>query len=196
MFKKKLKSLALASSLFFLVSCATSIVGKHKTGDVYRQLKSPKKTYAILVSGAFPDHNKFDNLLQDKALKVYDGLRELGLSDEGIYFLATRREGEKMGKSDGPFTYRKFHRVCEDLSAKITKEDSLIFFYIGHKKESDDGYALLKNIDESSEPKEPDNCFNLKTLEAELENIKCDYSIAVIDACQSGNAAKALGKRT
>lgn len=194
MFKNKLKGIALASSLFFLASCATSIVGKHRAGNVYKQLKAPKKTYAILVSGAFPDYDRLDKVLQDKALKVYDGLKELGLSDEDVYFLATRR-GEGMEDTDDLFTYRKFHRICEDLSAKMTRDDLLVFFYVGHGGKSDDGYFLLKNIDEGCEPKEPDNHFLLKTLEAELDRLKCCYAITVIDACKSGSVAKVLGKK-
>lgn len=194
MFNKKLKSLALASSLFFLVSCATSIVGKHRKGDVYKELKSPKKTYAILVSGAFPDVDKLDKILQEKALQVYEGFKDLGISDDDIYFLATRR-GEGMEKTDNFFTYRSFSNVRKELSAKMTEDDLLVFFYIGHGSDHEKDYSLLKNIDETSEPEEPDNDFNIKTLEAELDSLKYSHAVIVLDSCHSGFVAKALGKK-
>ncbi|MDP2907510.1 MAG: caspase family protein [Nanoarchaeota archaeon] len=194
MFKNKLKSIALASSLFFLVSCAAPIVGKHQGSNVHKQLKTPKKTYAILVSGAFPDVEPTDNYLQDKAVEVYDRLKDLGLSDEDIYFLATRR-GEGMENTDNLFTYRTFSNVRKELSTKMTEDDLLIFIYIGHGNKWDDGYAILKNINESSEPKEPDNNFYIQTLEAEVDMLKSSCTIMVVDACKSGYAAKALGKK-
>ena len=194
MFKNKLKGIALASSLFFLVSCATPIVGKHQRTNVHKQLKAPKKTYAILVSGAFPDVNKGDKILQDKAVEVYDELKKLGLSDDDIYFLATRR-GDGMENTDNLFTYRTFSNVRKELSTKMTEDDLLIFIYIGHGNKWDDGYALLKNINESSEPKEPDNNFYIQTLEAEVDMLKSSCTIMIVDACKSGYAAKALGKK-
>jgi len=193
-FRKKLKILALASSLFFLASCATPIVGNYKQGNVYRQLKQPKNKYAILVSTAFPDQDRLDKVLQDKALKAYDGIKKLGFSDDNIYFLATRR-GEGMEKTDELFTYHSFHSVCTELSAKMTEDDLLIFYFIGHGGIVGDSYVLLKNIDENYEPKEPDNFFKLKTLKDELGRLKYSYAITIIDACQSGHAAKALGKK-
>ncbi len=176
------------------MSCATSIVGKHGRGDIYRQLKAPKKTYAILVSGAFPDVDKLDKILQEKALQVYEGLKDSGLSDEDIYFLATRRE-EGMEKTDNLFTYRTFSNVRKELSAKMTEDDLLIFFYIGHGSGPEKDYSLLKNIDETSEPKEPDNDFSIKTLEAELDSLKYSHAMIVLDSCHSGFVAKALGKK-
>lgn len=199
MFNNKLKGIALASSLFFLVSCATPIIGKHWGGSVYKQLKAPKKTYAILVSGAFPDVNKTDMVLQDKAVEVYDQLKDLGLSDDDIYFLATRRDSEKMENSDDLFTYRKFHNVCNDLSTKITEEDALLFIYIGHGNtggiDIPESYHLLKNIDEETEPEELDNNFYVFHLEAEVDRLKASYKIMIIDACKSGHGAKMLGKK-
>jgi hypothetical protein len=196
-FKKKLKSIALASSLFLALSftsCATSIVSNYRQGNVYKQLKQPKNKYAILVSAAFPDQDRLDKTLQDKALKAYEGIKELGFSDDNIYFLATRR-GEGMEKTDELFTYHSFHKVCTELSAKMTEDDLLVFYFIGHGGIVGDSYVLLKNIDEDYEPKEPDNFFKLKTLKDELRRLKYGYAVTVIDACQSGHVAKALGKR-
>jgi hypothetical protein len=194
MFKNKLKGIALASSLFFLVSCATPIIGKYRQGNVYKQLKAPKKTYAILVSGAFPDYDNLDDILQDKALRVYDSLKGFGLSDEDIFFLATSRN-EGMEEADNFFTYRSFSYVRKELSAKITEDDMLIFIYIGHGGGPDIEYSLLKNIDMSREPKESDNDFSIKTLEAELDSLKYSHAIIVLDSCHSGFVAKALGKK-
>lgn len=195
-FRKKLKSLALASSLFLalsLTSCATSVVSNYRQGNVYKQLKAPKKKYAILISAAFPDQDRLDKVLQDKALKAYDGIKELGFSDENIYFLATRKV-EGMKKIDELFTYHSFHRICTELSAKMTEDDLLVFYFIGHGGMVGDSYVLLKNIDEDYEPKEPDNFFKLKTLKDELGRLKYSYAVTIIDACQSGHVAKALGK--
>jgi glycosylphosphatidylinositol transamidase (GPIT) subunit GPI8 len=196
-FRKKLKSIALASSLFLTLSftsCATSIVGNYRQGDVYKQFKQPKNKYAILISAAFPDQDRADKFLQDKSLKVYEGIKELGFSDDNIYFLATRG-GEGMEKTDGLFTYHSFNSVCTELSAKMTKDDMLFFYFVGHGGMVGDSYVLLKNIDEKCEPKEPDNFFKLKTLKDELRRLKYGYAVTVIDACQSGHVAKALGKK-
>ncbi len=195
-FRKKLKSLALASSLFLALSftsCATSIVKNYRQGDVYKQFKQPKNKYAILISAAFPDQDRADKFLQDKSLKVYDGLKELGFSDDNIYFLATRR-GEGMEKTDELFTYHSFHSICTDLSAKMTEDDLLFFYFVGHGGMVGDSYVLLKNIDEDCNPIEPDNFFKLKTLKDELKRLKYNYAVTIIDACQSGHVAKALGK--
>ncbi|MBM3199507.1 caspase family protein [Candidatus Woesearchaeota archaeon] len=201
-FSKKLKSLAVASSLLFMTSCTTTILNKHHISDSYNQVKKPKKTYAILVSGAFPDVTPGDNILQDKAVEAYDELKEMGLSDDDIYFLATRREGKKMENTDDLFTYRKFHNACNDLSNKMTEEDALLFIYIGHGSASSinipiggAGYTILKNIDEDTEPEEPTNEFYIFVLEAELNRLKSSYKIVVIDACYSGQAAEYLGKK-
>lgn len=199
MFNKKLKGLALASSLFFLVSCATPIVGKYHTSNIYRQVKPAKKTYAILVSGAFPDVDPADYYLHDKAVEVYEYIKDLGLSDDDIYFLATRRDGKKMEKSDDLFTYQKFHRVCNELSDKMTEEDALLFVYIGHGGvggiDIPESYHIMKNIDETTEPEESDNNFYISQLEAEVDRLKASYKIMIIDACKSGHAAKTLGKK-
>jgi len=194
MFSKKLKCLAVASSLFFLISCTLPVVRKHWGGSNFKHLKTPKKTYVILVSGAFPEEGNLDDILQDKALEVYESFKDPGLSDEDIYFLATSRD-ERMEKCDDFFTYRSFSNVRKELSDKMTEEDLLVFFYIGHGGGGNMDYSLLKNVDLSHEPQEPDYCFSIKTLEAELDMLKYSHAIIVLDSCYSGFVAKTLGKK-
>ena len=199
MFKNKLKGIALASSLFLainLTACATTYISKHKISNtVFKELKKPKNKYAILVLGAFPNKKMLDKNVQERALKVYDNLKELGFSDDNIYFLANHRADKEMDKSDEFFTNYGMRKVCSELSDKMTEDDLLIFCYIGHSKEADYGnYALLKNIYEPDNPSLETNDFYIAELEKELNKLKYNHAIMIFDSCYSGKFAKELKK--
>ncbi|MDP2909023.1 MAG: caspase family protein [Nanoarchaeota archaeon] len=199
-FKKSLKALALASSLFFalnLNSCvATSIVGKHKKGDSYQEFSKPKNRYAVLVLGAYPE----DNVLEEKALKVYDGLKSLGFSDENINFLVVQNSDKVKDLADGVFTQYTFNVVCSYLSKKMGKEDMFLFFYMGHGdypsvENLNKGYMLLKAVESDEFGEDPSESFYVSDLEAGLEALNYEYAVFVVDACMSGGFVKPLGKK-
>lgn len=199
-FKKSLKVLALTSSLFFalnLNSCvATNIIGKHKKGDSCQEFSKPKNRYAILILGAYPE----DNVLEDKALKVYDGLKSLGFSDENINFLVVQNSDKVKDLADGVFTQYTFNAVCSGLSKKMGKEDMFLFFYIGHGdfpsvENLKKGYTLVKAVESDEFGEDPSNSFYVGDLEAGLETLNYECAVFVVDACMSGGFVKPLGKK-
>jgi len=183
-FKNGLKVAALASSIFLavnLTSCSIRYVGKHRIGNEYHQVKKPKHNYVILTLAVKSHEKPLDKRMQDKALKIYDDFKELGISDDDIYFLASHRYSEVLEKSDHHFTNEKFKEVCSELSDKMTKDDALIFYYVGH------GMGKKNEMLGDS--------FNVTTLESELDNLKYKYAILIIETCESGSLAKRLGKK-
>lgn len=188
-FKNGLKAIAVASSLFFaanLTSCSTTYVGKHRIGNVYREIKKPKHKYAILILGSASNKDRLDNFLDKTAFKIYNDLKDLGFSDENINFLASS-SSSKISEDvvDSVFTDDMFKRVCSQLSDKMTKEDMLLFYYIGHGDKIKKDYGLLAGY----------GTVKLEFLETELKKLEHEYGIMIIDACYSGNFAKQFGKK-
>ena len=182
--KKGLKAIVLASSVFFaanLTSCSVPYIKKHRIGNVYKHVKKPKHKYLILTLAAETHKEPSDKKMQDRALRIYDDFKELGFSDDDIYFLVSHRYSEVLEKSDDSFTNKKFKEVCSELAGKMTKDDALIFYYIGHGREKK--YEVLGDA------------FNITTLESELDKLKYEYAILIIESCNSGSLAKRLGKK-
>lgn len=198
----KIRTLALASSLLLALNfaCATTHIGKHCTGkQEYKQVKSPKNKYALLVLGLDTNVKVWNSTLKDKAVKVYDNLKELGFSDDRIYFLTNDRS-EKIKGLDGSFTHHELTRICSELSEKMTEDDMLLFCYTGHSKEADveagdKRYALLKSVVEPDKPQLKTDELYIAELEKELKRLKYDHAVIIFDACMGGYFAKEVEKK-
>lgn len=202
--KKSLKLIAIASSLFLatnFMACATNYINKHRIGNQEYQIKNPKHKYAILILGAESSaedegiEKELNEYLKNKSLKVYEELKSLGISDDDIYFLSTWHSSKDMKYSDNYFTNYRLHQVCEELSKKITKDDVLLFIYIGHGMINDAGkYTVKKNESEPGGIKEYTDEFYAFNLKSELSRLEYSYAISIIDTCHSGGFAKELGE--
>ena len=186
--KKKLRLLTIASSIFLtasLMSCYTPlIVTKHKFGNtMYKQVEQPKKKYAILILGSNSKDNIFDNFLDSLALEVYEGLKNLDFSDENINFIVSPDSKKLSAKNvDFDFTKDNVKNAFSDISKKITKDDLLMFYFIGH------GNKDLRSMGSENYG------ISLRSLEKEMVKLKYSHAILVFDSCYSGLFAKSLGK--
>jgi hypothetical protein len=95
--------------------------------DISDEITQPQK-YAVVASGASHDdlHSEW---FKYSTREAYDLLLENDYTDENIYFLF-----EDASEKDVDFksTYENFVNVLYELQDKLTSQDQIVFFLIGH----------------------------------------------------------------
>ena len=95
--------------------------------DEITQITQPQK-YAVVASGSSHDdlHSEW---FRNSTREAYDLLLENDYTDENIYFLF-----EDPSEKDVDFksTYENFVNVLYELQDKLTSQDQIVFFLIGH----------------------------------------------------------------